>query len=109
LFADCDCGSLDAAGDGGADGTGYGAVDATGWDRWKHLSHLQYPQAEACATIQPNLWVDYEARCSAGFFTRLRFKAVLIRATCEKACGKLPTRRSCRGSYSSDRRPTSLR
>src|ERR1044072_7114723 len=31
------------------------------------------------------------ARCSAGFLARVRLKAVLSRATCEKACGKLPS------------------
>ena len=33
---------------------------------------------------------------------------MLIRATCEKACGKFPSSRSAFGSYSSERRPTSL-
>src|SRR5215471_9016182 len=34
--------------------------------------------------------------------------AVLIKETWVKACGKLPSRRRFTGSYSSDKRPTSL-
>src|SRR5262249_62094271 len=48
-------------------------------------------------------------RCSAGPPRRERLDAVLISPTCENACGKLPRRRRAPGSYSSDRRPTSLR
>src|SRR5436190_8550473 len=33
------------------------------------------------------------ARCSAGLLDRAKFCAVLTRAICEKACGKLPTSR----------------
>src|SRR5438477_3081397 len=38
-----------------------------------------------------------------------RFAAVLMSDTCVNACGKLPTSRPWRVSYSSERRPTSLR
>src|ERR1019366_2912684 len=48
-------------------------------------------------------------RCSAGFAARARLYAELIKAICENACGKLPTRRFAAGSYSSDKRPRSLR
>ena len=47
-------------------------------------------------------------RCSAGFSARVRLNAVLISATCENACGKLPRWRFARGSYSSLNSPTSL-
>ena len=49
------------------------------------------------------------ARCSAGRAARVRLKAVLIRPTCEKACGKLPIRRPFTVSYSSASNPRSLR
>ena len=38
-----------------------------------------------------------------------RCAAVLMISICEKACGKFPSSRPERGSYSSDRRPRSLR
>jgi hypothetical protein len=49
------------------------------------------------------------ARCSAGLLSRARLCAVFTRAMCEKACGKLPTRRLTETSYSSESSPTSLR
>src|SRR5689334_25166398 len=49
------------------------------------------------------------ARCSAGLLERAKFWAVLTRAICENACGKLPTSRLLDISYSSESRPTSLR
>jgi len=47
-------------------------------------------------------------RSCAGPSARVRFSAVFTSDTWEKACGKLPTRRFVRGSYSSERSPTSL-
>jgi hypothetical protein len=49
------------------------------------------------------------ARCWAGPYARVRLCAVLIKATCENACGKFPTWRLALGSYSSASSPTSLR
>jgi hypothetical protein len=44
-------------------------------------------------------WRDYPAaRCSAGFVARARLCAELTSAMCEKACGKLPTRRCASSS-----------
>lgn len=43
------------------------------------------------------------------FQTRSSFKAVFTKATCENACGKLPTSRFALKSYSSDNNPTSFR
>ena len=47
-------------------------------------------------------------RCSAGFSEWERLLALLTRARCEKACGKLPTSRLPCGSYCSLSSPTSL-
>ncbi|TML58572.1 MAG: cytochrome b, partial [Actinobacteria bacterium] len=58
------------------------------------------------ATARPR---DRQWRCLIGAASRPRLWAVLTSATCENACGKLPTRRPAFVSYSSDRRPTSLR
>src|SRR5207249_10028156 len=43
----------------------------------------------------------FSARCSTGFTSADRFIAVLTSATWVKACGKLPSWRPERGSYSS--------
>src|SRR5215217_1850321 len=48
------------------------------------------------------------ARSSDGPTDRARFRAVTIRPTWLKACGKLPSMWPVTGSYSSDRRPTSF-
>src|SRR5262249_19625550 len=47
-------------------------------------------------------------RSAAGPCSHDRLHAVLTSPTWENACGKLPTSRRARGSYSSDSRPTSL-
>ena len=47
------------------------------------------------ANIQSELWRD-------------KLTAVLTSEMCEKACGKLPTRRLATGSYSSESKPTSF-
>ena len=57
-----------------------------------------YASAGTGAAVSP---ATGRARCSAGFSAWLRLNAVLTSATCVKACGKLPTRRPARGSYSS--------
>src|SRR5690606_1327501 len=49
------------------------------------------------------------ARCSDGVGRRERLYAVFTSVTCEKACGKLPTWRPWRTSYSSANSPTSFR
>ena len=49
------------------------------------------------------------ARCSAGPWVAIRLCAAFTSPTCEKACGKLPSCRFPRGSYSSASSPTSLR
>ena len=48
-------------------------------------------------------------RWCAGPLASRRLRAVPISARCENACGKLPSWRLRRGSYSSASRPTSLR
>src|SRR2546425_533610 len=48
-------------------------------------------------------------RCSEGPPRPLKLRAVLINATWVIACGKLPSWRGARGSYSSASKPTSLR
>jgi hypothetical protein len=48
-------------------------------------------------------------RCSTGLTARLKLNAVLTSATCENACGTLPSWRESAGSYSSASRPTSFR
>ena len=53
--------------------------------------------------------VPAATRCCAGFSARVRLNALLTSATWVKACGKLPTSRPTRGSYSSLSNPTSLR
>ena len=51
----------------------------------------------------------HSRRCLAGLLAcRVKFMAVLMSPTCVNACGKLPTSRPVRGSYSSEIRPTSL-
>src|ERR1700704_1452252 len=76
-----------------------GHDDVDGADSRSYFRH------RTSAPFVSALW----ARCSTGFVARVRLKAVLIRARCEKACGKFPARRLAWKSYSSLKSPTSLR
>jgi CPA1 family monovalent cation:H+ antiporter len=65
------------------------------------------PQAGAGETAAACVRPSASARGVSSAFERTL--AEWMRARCENACGKLPRRRSCCGSYSSDRSPRSFR
>ena len=61
------------------------------------------------ACRQPTTSATAERQRPAAVSASSSRSAVLTRPMCENACGKLPTRRPSRGSYSSESRPRSLR
>ena len=80
---------------------------STGWFAPKPWSD----QAELVAFVAGpgRLAQAREARCAAGPFALARLRAVLISARCEKACGKLPSRRRVARIVFLRQQPTSLR
>ena len=81
-------------------------AESVGVRRIRRPSLSRDPAIHHCELLRP----PPSPRCSPGAEgRRARLDAVSTSAMWLKACGKLPTSRRARGSYSSLRRPTSLR
>ena len=81
--------------------------DPTRRSRRAHGAKRQAERRAKAGLFQPLPVARRAAR--AGFDARVRLKALLTSATCENACGKLPSSSPDAGSYSSLSSPTSLR